>query len=161
MDSLLYALITGVGATVVMDLWGIVRQALLRVPAPNYGLVGRWLHGLAHGRFRHVATAISPPVRAERWIGWSAHYLLGIGFAALLLGACGLSWIREPTLAPAVLLGIGTVAVPFLVMQPLMGAGIAASRTPHPAAARLQSLITHGVFGLGLYASGWVASLLQ
>ncbi|MEW6332336.1 MAG: DUF2938 family protein, partial [Pseudomonadota bacterium] len=42
-------------------------------------------------------------------------------------------------------------AAPFLVMQPGMGAGIAARRTPRPAAARVQSLVTHAIFGLGLY----------
>ena len=52
-------------------------------------------------------------------------------------------------------MGIGTVVAPFLLMQPCMGAGIAASRTPYPASVRLHSLITHGVFGLGLYLSGW------
>jgi hypothetical protein len=52
------------------------------------------------------------------------------------------------------------VAAPFFLMQPGMGAGIAASRTRRPAAARFQSLVTHGVFGLGLYAAGWAASLL-
>ena len=67
--------------------------------------------------------------------------------------------MRQPTIGPALLVGIGTVAAPFLVMQPGMGAGIAASRTPRPAAARLQSLVTHTIFGLGLYAAGWVARL--
>jgi len=58
---------------------------------------------------------------------------------------------------PALAVGIGTVAAPFFLMQPGMGAGIAASRTPRPNAARLQSLLTHAVFGLGLYVSAWAA----
>lgn len=40
------------------------------------------------------------------------------------------------------------------------GIGIAASRTPRPNAARLQSLLTHAVFGLGLYVAAWAALLL-
>jgi hypothetical protein len=58
------------------------------------------------------------------------------------------------------IVGLGSVAAPFLLMQPGMGAGIAASRTPRPTAARLRSLVTHGIFGLGLYATGWVTCLL-
>jgi hypothetical protein len=54
------------------------------------------------------------------------------------------------------LVGVGTVAAPFLVMQPAMGGGFAASRSPRPGRARLQSLLTHAVFGLGLYATAWV-----
>jgi hypothetical protein len=54
------------------------------------------------------------------------------------------------------IVGIVTVAAPFLVMQPAMGAGLAARRTPKPNAARVQSLVNHAVFGVGLYASAWV-----
>jgi hypothetical protein len=79
----------------------------------------------------------------------------------VLLAIWGLDWARHPTIGPALIVGIGSVAAPFLFMQPGMGAGIAASRTPHPATARLHSLVTHGVFGLGLYAAGWATSLLD
>ena len=53
-----------------------------------------------------------------------------------------------------------TAAAPFLLLQPGRGAGTAGSRTPRPAATRLQSLITHAVFGLGLYVSGWAAHFI-
>lgn len=78
----------------------------------------------------------------------------------MLLALFGLDWARHPTLAPALVVGIGSVLAPFLVMQPAMGAGIAASRTPRPAAARVQTLVTHSIFGLGLYAGGWLANYL-
>lgn len=111
---------------------------------------------MAHGRFRHESIARSPPVRGERLIGWAAHYMIGIAFASALIGVWGLAWVRHPTIGPALLVGFVSVAAPFLLMQPGMGAGIAAARTPRPAAARIQSLVTHAVFGLGLYASGWI-----
>jgi hypothetical protein len=157
MDYLICALILGIGATAVMDTWGIVRKPLLGVAPPNYGLLGRWLAHMRYGRFRHASIAAARPVRREEVIGWSAHYLTGIAFAAILIGIWDLAWVRQPTIAPALIVGIGTVAAPFLLMQPGMGGGIAASRTPNPTAARIQSLITHAVFGIGLYAAGWVA----
>jgi hypothetical protein len=76
-----------------------------------------------------------------------------VAFAALLPLLFGAAWLRDPTPGPALAVGIGTVAAPFLLMQPGMGAGLAARRSPRPAAARLHSLVTHAVFGLGLYAS--------
>ncbi len=159
-DYLVSAVLIGTAATVVMDAWAMIRLRLLRVPALDYGLVGRWLGHLVRGRLRHARIAASPPVPAERLIGWSAHYLIGIGFAGVLLAIFGLGWTRHPTLGPALLVGIGSVAAPFLVMQPAMGAGLAARRTPNPAIARLHSLVTHAVFGLGLYAGGWLTQLL-
>ena len=159
MDYFACVLLTGIGATAITDLWSIVGKRLLGVASPNYGLVGRWIAWLPRGRIFHDPISATAPVRGERAIGWMVHYLIGIGFAALLPALWGPEWIRQPTLLPALMVGIGTLAAPFLVMQPAMGAGIAASRTPRPTAARLQSLITHAIFGLGLYASGLLVSL--
>ena len=160
MDYGVSAVLTGAGATALMDLWTIARKRLLGAAAPNYGLVGRWLGHMRRGSFRHASIAAAPPVHGERLIGWGAHYLIGIAFAGVLLGVWGLAWIQQPRIGPALAVGIGSVAAPFLIMQPGMGAGIAASRTPRPAAARLQSLATHAIFGLGLYAAGWAAHFL-
>jgi hypothetical protein len=159
MNELTATLIVGAGATATMDLWALVRRRLLAVPLPDYALVGRWLGHLARGRFRHERIAASPAVRGELALGWVAHYALGVAFAGLLVAGWGLGWLRSPTPGPALAVGLGTVTVPFLVTQPGMGAGIASSRTPRPGAARVQSLVTHAVFGVGLYAAGWVASL--
>ena len=151
MKAWAFTLVVGIGATAVVDLWGIARQRAFGIAPPNYALVGRWLAHMPRGRFRHDAIAASAPMPGERVVGWAAHYLIGVAFAALLVAIWGPAWIVRPTIAPALIVGIGTVAAPFLIMQPGMGAGIAASRTPRPAAARVQSLITHAVFGAGLY----------
>jgi hypothetical protein len=146
MDYLISATLTGAGATAAMDAWALIRKRLLGTPSLSYALVGRWLVHLTRGRLRHDAIAASPPVRGEGAIGWTAHYLIGIAFAALLLAIWGLDWARQPTLAPALIVGIGSVAAPLLVMQPAMGA----RRAP------LRSVATHAVFGLGLYAAAWL-----
>jgi hypothetical protein len=158
MSYLVCTLIVGAGATVVTDLWSIARRPLLGIPLPDYALVGRWFAHMAHGRFHHQSIAASPSARGELLIGWLAHYLIGIVFAGVLLGIWGHAWIRQPTIFPALTVGVVSVAAPLFLMQPGMGAGIAASRTPRPNAARFQSLITHVVFGVGLYLAGWVAS---
>ncbi|MNP42665.1 hypothetical protein D3C76_1364470 [compost metagenome] len=82
-------------------------------------------------------------------------------FAALLLALCGLEWAQQPRFVPAFVLGLATVAAPYLIMQPGMGAGFFASKTPKPNAARGRSLLAHGVFGVALYLAGllWAAVL--
>jgi hypothetical protein len=153
------AVLLGTGATAVMDLWGVARQRLFGNAAPNYAMVGRWLLHMPRGRFVHASIGAAAPMTGERAVGWFAHYLIGVAFAALLLALWGVDWIRRPTLGPALAVGLGTVVAPFLLMQPGMGAGLAARRLPRPGAARLQSLVTHFVFGLGLYASAWLIAL--
>jgi hypothetical protein len=156
MDSLLI----GTGATLLMDAWMLLRKRVFGIPLADYGLVGRWIAWLPRGRFRHERIAATPAVRGERLIGWTAHYLIGIGFAAGLLVLWGTDWAREPTPGPALLFGVLSVAAPFLVIQPGMGLGVAASRAPRPAIARLNSLVTHVIFGAGLYVGGWAANLI-
>lgn len=72
-----------------------------------------------------------------------------------------MKWARDPSLLPALMLGVATIVFPFFVLQPALGAGIAASRTPQPNVARARSLVTHLVFGTGLYLSArliWVVT---
>ena len=158
MEFLLYACLIGCGATAIVDLWALLRRSLFGMPLPDFGHLGRWLGHMPRGTFRHAAIAAATPVRGEKPIGWIAHYVIGISFAALLLGIWGLEWLRAPSLGPALVVGIATVVAPYFIMQPAMGAGMAGNRTPRPAAVRLHSLLTHTVFGVALYLAGWVVS---
>lgn len=161
LEYLMRALLIGAGATAFMDIVAAARRRLFGVPAADYDLVGRWLAWSALGRFRHDPISASPLIRGERVIGWTAHYVIGVAFATLLLALWGFDWARRPTLIPALIVGVASVAAPFLIMQPGMGAGIAASRTPRPAGARFRSLINHATFGVGLYVAGWTAARLS
>lgn len=149
------AIVIGVGATAGMDLWAAFLWRCCRVPSLDFALLGRWIGHFRRGRFRHAGIAQAPAIRYERIIGWSAHYTIGIVFAALLLAIWGVEWLARPTLLPPLIVSSATLVAPFLVMQPAMGAGIAASRTPRPNVARLRSVVTHTVYGVALYASAW------
>lgn len=154
------AVLVGTIATAILDLWSAGRKRFFGVAAPDYALVGRWLAYMPRGRFHHASIAASAPVSGERAIGWTAHYLIGICFAAILLAIWGTEWASSPTIVPALIIGVGSVLAPYLLMQPAMGAGIAARRTPDPAAARWRSLLAHTVFAIGLYLAGWLVSFM-
>jgi len=149
----------GIGATALMDLWLSLQKRLDLRPL-DMALIGRWAGHLVRGRFAHAAIAQAAPIAGELAWGWLTHYAVGVAFAGLLVGVQGLDWARNPSLLPAVALGIGTVALPLFVMQPAMGAGFAASRTPTPLKNCLRSLANHTVFGLGLYVSAMVVALV-
>ncbi len=152
----MWALPLGVLATAVMDVSGVVLHRWRGLPLPNYGMVGRWIGHMPRGRFLHASIAAAAPVRGEGVIGWTVHYAVGVAFAMLLLAVWGVEWLRSPTLMPPLLVGVLTVAAPFLLMQPAMGSGLASRRTPNPKAARLRSLLNHALFGFGLYGAGWL-----
>lgn len=159
-DFTLRALLIGLGATLLLDAWTWVLRRALGVRAPDWALVGRWVGHVPRGRFKHADIAAAAPVRGERPLGWCFHYATGIAFAAALLAANGNAWAKQPTLLPCLFFGLSTVVVPWLVMQPAIGAGIAASRTPNPAQARTRSLATHAAFGVGLYVAALVADMI-
>jgi len=156
-EGFIRAAAIGIAATAVMDLWLLLLQSL-HVPTLNFALLGRWVGHMPRGRWAHDAMAKAAPVWGELALGWTVHYATGIGFATLLAYLAGPQWLLAPTVAPALALGMVTVAVPLFVMQPAMGAGIASMRTKTPALNCLKSLANHTVFGLGLYAAALVTS---
>jgi hypothetical protein len=150
----------GLGATLFMDTCALLLQRAFGIPLANYCLVGRWLRHMPQGTFVHASIATAPQQRSECAVGWIAHYVIGIVYALVLVALMPVGWLARPTVLPAVLFGMGSVLVPYLVMQPSFGLGIAASRAPRPVQARLRSLMAHTAFGVGLYVCaagvGWV-----
>ena len=159
MHDILLLTAIGAGATLVMDAWLLLLNKC-GIPTLNFAFIGRWVGHLSRGQVMHAAIARSVPIRGERALGWAMHYATGIAFAALLLALTGPSWAATPSLLPALALGIATVAVPLLLIQPAMGAGIASSKTPTPLRNCLRSIANHGVFGLGLYLSAALIAAL-
>lgn len=153
------AMLIGIGATAIMDTWLLLLRRM-GVPILNFAFIGRWVGHLFRGQFAHAAIAKAAPIRGERAWGWFTHYAVGVAFATVLVGIQGAAWVHHPTLLPALVVGICTVAAPLLVMQPAMGAGFAASRTATPLRNCLRSLVNHTVFGFGLYLSALAIALV-
>ena len=158
--SLMSAILIGLGATLATDLWALFLKHVFKITAPNYCLVGRWLRHMPEGTFKHSNIASAPQKSAECTVGWIAHYMIGITFAIAFVALAGNNWIQHPTLIPAVTFGVVTALMPFFIMQPSFGYGIAASKTSNPTQARLRSLMNHTVFSIGLYLFGLLINWL-
>jgi hypothetical protein len=160
MQDLLRIALIGAGATATMDLW-LLLLARWGVPVLDIAMIGRWVGHWPRGVFRHAAIAQAARVEGERALGWLAHYVTGVAFAALLVVVAGVRWLHDPAALPALVVGVGTVFAPWLLMQPAMGAGIASSKSPSPARNRARSLANHAVFGLGLYLSALLVAWIS
>ena len=144
-------MVIGIGSSFVMDLWNLFLKRTFGIPSLNYCLLGRWLRHMPEGTFRHASISDSPQKTLECTVGWIAHYAIGIVLAFVFVSVTSGDWVGQPTLLPALLYGVGTVVFPLFIMQPALGLGFASSRTPNPIQARLKSLATHTVFGVGLW----------
>jgi hypothetical protein len=155
------AILIGVGATLLIDLWALLLRRAFSVRSLDYCLLGRWVLHIPRGVVSHDNIGAAAKQPHECAIGWTTHYLIGTGFALVFVLLASEAWLARPTLLPALAFGAATVVVPFFTMQPALGLGIAASKTPNPNRARLKSLMTHTVFGLGLYVSAVVLSAVR
>lgn len=150
------AIFIGIGATIIMDLWAIFLRKGFNISSLSFCLVGRWFSYMQDGIFRHDKISSAEKRPAECAIGWTAHYLIGIAYAFLLVIPASGAWLVSPSLLPALILGVATVVFPFFMMQPAFGFGIAGAKTPNPVQARVKSVMNHAVFGAGLYLSAIV-----
>lgn len=152
MNEILKITLVGIGATLMMDMYTFVLK-LFNINSLDYRLVGRWISKFPEGKFFHENIVKTTPEKFEVVIGWAAHYLIGISFAILLVMIIGMKWLEAPTILPALIIGIVTIIAPFFIMQPAFGFGFAASNLPDPNILRLRSLLTHSVYGIGLFVS--------
>jgi hypothetical protein len=155
------AVLIGAGATLLIDLWALLLRHVFSVRSLDYCLLGRWVLHIPRGVIVHTNIAAAARQPHECTVGWTTHYLIGTGFALVFVLLASEAWLARPTLLPALAFGAATVVVPFFTMQPALGLGVAASKTPNPNAARLKSLMTHTVFGVGLYVSAALLSAYQ
>jgi len=151
-EEIVRVILIGCGATLVMDIW-LMFLKRIGVQTLNFAFIGRWVGHLFHGRIAHAAIGKASPITNETSLGWITHYAVGIAFAFLLISIAGVAWARTPSLGIALLVGVCTVAFPLLVMQPAMGLGVAASKSPNPIKSFIRSMVNHSVFGLGLFLS--------
>ncbi|MCH8686415.1 DUF2938 domain-containing protein [Pedomonas mirosovicensis] len=96
MEDIIKAALIGIGGTVVLDLWALLMARVLKMPATNWPMVGRWIGNMPRGQFVHESMAKARPVTGEAVIGWSAHYVIGIGYGLLLLAFWGAELDRAP-----------------------------------------------------------------
>jgi hypothetical protein len=148
------ALLIGIGGTALLDLWALLLKTTLGLPTPPWHLVGRWFAGMPSGHFvRREGIANVPPVPSELAIGWTMHYVVGVSFAAAVLLIWGVQWAHSPTFLPALIVGLITVGAGWFVLQPGMGVGVACNKAPKPNVARLQNVVGHVVFAIGMYGT--------
>ncbi len=150
MYYVLKIIVIGVGATLTVDVWTYF-LGLFNIKSLDYRFVGRWISNFPMGKVFHKNIMQTEPVKGELFIGWLAHYLIGINFTILLFLFYGKEWIDNPDIYSAVVFGIITVVAPLFIMQPAFGFGIASSNLPKPNIRRLKSLFTHLIYGIGLY----------
>ncbi len=148
-----FCLFVGVGSTLVLDLWVLLVEKVLGIPPTNWGVVGRWLKGIAAGRFVADTTDDSKITLTEKSLGWCFHYIIGVVYAALILIIYGVEFISNPTLAPVIVVGVVLSTIAGLgILMPALGAGFFGRLLPNKAATYVYLVVAHAIFAGGQFA---------
>lgn len=153
LDTILIGALIGVGGTVAMDVWAVILWKFFGQGAPNWAPVGRWTWHLKDGTVFHRSIGDAAPYAHEQALGWIVHYAVGILYGIALALFMGETWLAAPTFLPAFVWGIVTVAAGWFLLQPGLGLGWAASKTPNPAKVRAMNLVAHTIFALGMWGT--------
>ena len=155
---LILSVVLGVAATAFLDAMNYLQHIILDKPLTRYEFIGRWVIYMTDGVFSHQSIKAALPKAGELMLGWVGHYAIGIGFALLMLIFTGVKWVLKPSFLPAFIVGFATCSIPFFLMYPGMGYGIAGLHTPNPAMLQSKVLLSHFIFSVGLYAAGRLLS---
>ena len=155
-EIIMAGLLMGILATGAMDLWALGLNRFAGQPLPNWAMPGRWAAHLTRGTVFHNAIAEAEYVPGELQIGWAFHYAVGIIYGIALAVIMGPGWLAQPTFLPAFIFSILMVGFGWFLLQPGMGLGWAASKTPNPRKVRAMNLAAHTVFALGLWVGAFV-----
>ncbi|WP_417250785.1 DUF2938 domain-containing protein [Celeribacter sp.] len=153
-NTIYSGVLIGLGATIAMDAWAFIQNRIWGVPMPNWAMPGRWFAHLFRGKIFHHDIGQSDEVPSELIVGWLFHYGVGVVYGIVFLLIVGTTWQTAPDFLTAWVFAIATIAAGWFILQPGMGLGWAASKTPTPWKSRGLGLIAHTVFGLGIWGSG-------
>ena len=149
-------IVMGLMGTLAMDLWSLVLMRIFGQPLPNWAMPGRWLGHLFGGRVWHNDIGASDAVEFEEGLGWGLHYGVGVLYGVVFAVLAGTDWLASPTFLPVWLFSLVTIAAGWFLLQPGMGLGWGASKTPNPWKVRVMGLVAHSVFAVGM----WVPAVM-
>lgn len=149
-QTVLAVVFIGIIATAVGDLWNLLLLRLRVIPVLGWNYVGRWVLGFGSGQIYAPDLGAQPTRRGEITVGWVFHYAVGILYGAIYVLALKFLWV-EPTVLNGIVVGLVTLAAPFLIMKPLWGGGVCGLRSPTWPKDMSLTTSGHVVFGLGLY----------
>lgn len=151
MSGLATGVLMGLLGTVAMDLWAWLLARLNVAPAPNWAMPGRWLGHIPRGRVFHDDIGKADLVEGELALGWALHYGVGVIYGVIFILLAGQAWLDNPSFLPVWAFSILTIAAGWFLLQPGMGLGWAASKTPNPWKVRGTGLLAHTVFAVGMW----------
>lgn len=146
------SILIGLFSTVFMDVITWILEKLFKIKPLNYALIGRWFLYWKEKKFTHKTIVHSSPRLGESKWGWGIHYLTGIIWVIFYL-ILNEVYLFNSSFISILIFSLCTTLVPFIIIQPALGFGFFAKKTPNQLISIRNSLLAHIAFGSGIYLS--------
>jgi hypothetical protein len=156
LTSLIFWLGVGLFATFCMDLWGVILNLTFHIPRPSYEPIGRFLLSLFDLKTYFSDLSPTHMFLLKNSLGWVTHITIGLIDAALYMIFIFKILKSKPHFLTSLFFAWAMIFMPFLIEQPALGMGVAASHSLHPDLARFMTLSYHTAFGIGLYVGSLI-----
>ena len=144
------AVLGGVFSTLLMDIGSmLIRTTGLTAGAPP-AIIGKWFMYVLRGRLTHADIVSSPDIQIKMPLALAIHYSIGIVLASVFVAFVAWQHPHRGLFWFAVGFGLITTVLPWFLMFPAMGWGIAGARGPQRFLLTRTSLVNHAFYGLGL-----------
>ncbi|MGX5683220.1 DUF2938 family protein [Chryseobacterium cucumeris] len=139
-------LLTGIVGTFSTDIWTIILK-VFGVHSHGLLLVGQWI-------ISHLSLSSQKELEGKAlYLGWTAHYCLGMLFAFVPIALYGQKWLHRPTFATALITGLTTFMFSIFIIQPILNFGVAFSEYTGQPIILLKVALFHIVYCIGLYGT--------
>ena len=144
-------LITGIIATFLFDAFQYSLSYAYNIDKPKWNLAGRYFLGLKEKKYIRLDLANENEISNELIFGLVGHYLIGsiFGLSYVIINIIMLS---DPSLLLAIFIGFITVLGGWCIMMPFAyNIGFFACKKNKQTQLMVQNLISHFIFGIGLF----------
>ena len=153
---ILQGLISGLVATIIFDLFNQSLHYAHSIDKPKWNLLGRYYLGYKEGRYIRNSLADDAEVENELLWGYIIHYVIGIIYGLIYVCLNNI-FFDYPSILIAYLFGFTTVLGAWCYLMPFAyNLGFFASKSNKRFNILAQNLITHFIFGTGLFIGYYI-----
>ena len=150
-------LISGLIATIIFDLFNQSLNYAYNVNKPKWFLLGRYFIGCTRGKYFRKSLETDNEENNELIWGYGIHYLIGIIYG-LFYVIFNFLFFGYPSLLAAYSFGFITVLGAWCFLMPFAyNLGFFASKSDQQFKILAQNLISHFVFGTGLFIGYYIS----
>jgi len=154
---ILQGLFSGFIATIIFDIYNLSLNYAYNIDKPKWNFLGRYFLGYREGRYIRKNLQNDNEENNELLWGYAIHYIIGITYGIIYV-VLNVLFFDYPSLLIAYIFGFFTVLGAWCYLMPFgYSLGFFASKSDQQFKTLVQNLISHFIFGTGLFIGYYIS----